>query len=244
VRVVVVGGGRSGRAIERALSERGATVELLSRSTGFDVLSDEAQARLRTADVLVEATGRFTMSRRIAVDFFTRSTRTIAAAANTTGARHVLLSIANCDLPEVQGYGYFAGKTAQEHAARTASANLTIVRSTQWFEFAEQNLDRMKRGPFALVPSMTIKPVALDAVAAVVAESALDGQPGRRIEVSGPDVTTLWTMTAGLPRRAAVPVPLPIPGRLGRAFRGGALVPDQKARIVGPAFGEWLAAQV
>jgi cation diffusion facilitator CzcD-associated flavoprotein CzcO len=243
VRVVVVGGGRSGRSIERALMDRGATVELLSRSTGFDVLSADASARLATAEVIVEATGRFTTSRTVATDFFTRSTRTIAAAANASGAHHVLLSIVHCDRPEVQGYGYFAGKTAQERLARAASERLAIVRSTQWFEFAEQNLERMRRGRVALVPGMTIRPVALDAVAAAVAESALGSPSDATVEVCGPETTTLWRMTTALPSRSVIPVPLPIPGRLGRAFRDGALLPDQDTRVVGPRFDDWLASR-
>jgi hypothetical protein len=241
VRVAVVGGGPSGEAIERALSDRGADVEVLSRSTGFDVLHDDAPERLREAQVIVEATNHFTTSRKVATDFFTRSTRAIAAAANASGARHLLLSIVNCDLPEVQGYGYFAGKTAQERVARTESRNVTIVRSTQWFEFAGQNLERMKLGPIALVPGMRIKPVAMDAVAAVIAESALGIRPEATIEVSGPDVTTLWTMTMGLPDRTVIAVPLPIPGRMGRAFRDGALLPGSDAEVVGPRFDEWRA---
>ena len=244
MQVAVIGGGLSGEAIERALTARGATVEVLSRSTGFDVLRDDAPARLREAEVIVEATGRFTTRRKVATDFFTRSTRAIAAAANASGARHILLSIVNCDLPQMQGYGYFAGKTAQEKAARTESKSLTIVRSTQWFEFAGQNLDRLRFGPLAAVPGMTIKPVALDAVAAVIAESALGIRSGALIEVSGPEITTLWKMTMALPGRKVVPVPLPIPGRMGRAFRDGALVPRGDAEVIGPRFGEWLPSGV
>lgn len=93
----------------------------------------------------------------------------MAAIANASGAEHVLLSIVNCEMPEVQGYGYFAGKAAQERTARAVSEYLEIVRSTQWFEFAGQNLERLRVGPVALVPAMTIKPVALSAVASVLA---------------------------------------------------------------------------
>jgi len=118
VKVAIVGAGDSGKAIKRALQATGAQVTLHSRRTGFDVLRDDGTAALSGADVIVEATGRFTTSKRVATDFFTRSTRAVSAAANALGARHVLLSIVNCDLPEVQGYGYFAGKRAQERLKR------------------------------------------------------------------------------------------------------------------------------
>lgn len=237
----VVGGGMSGAAISRALAARGCTVRQLSRSTGFDVLRDDATAALAGTDVVVEATGRFTTSRKRATTFFTRSTRAVSAAARQVGAHHVLLSIAQCTRPEVQGYGYFAGKTAQEELARSSSPRLTIVRSTQWHEFAGQNTERLRVGPFALVPGMTIAPVALDAVAAVIAEVAVGERSEPVVDVAGPETTTLWDMTRALPLTGVRPVPMRIPGRTGRAFREGALLPGAGAEIVGPGFTEWLA---
>ena len=152
MKVAIVGAGDSGKAIKRALQATGAQVTLHSRRTGFDVLRDDGAAALSGADVIVEATGRFTTSKRVATDFFTRSTRAVSAAANALGARHVLLSIVNCDLPEVQSYGYFAGKCTQERLAQDVSKRMSLVRSTQWFEFAEQNMERMRYGPVSLVP--------------------------------------------------------------------------------------------
>ena len=208
VKVAVVGAGDSGKAIKRALQATGAQVTLHSRRTGFDVLRDDGTAALSGADVIVEATGRFTTSKKVATEFFTRSTRAVSAAANALGARHVLLSIVNCDLPEVQGYGYFAGKCAQERLARELSKRMSLVRSTQWFEFAEQNMERMRYGPVSLVPSMRMRPVSLDSVAETVARAALSETDGQTYQVAGPEVMTLWEMTAQLPSLAARPVPL------------------------------------
>jgi uncharacterized protein YbjT (DUF2867 family) len=240
MRVAVVGGGQSGKAIERALLARGADARLFSRSTGFDVTRDDATERLKQSDVIVEAMSRFTMSKRTATQFFSHSTRAIAAAARTLGTRHLLLSIVNCELSEVQGYGYFAGKAAQEREAASVGGNLTIIRSTQWFEFARQNLDRMKFGPISLVPQMKIKPVALDAVAGVIADFATGHRTGSFAEFAGPEVTTLWEMTKHLSDKGSLPVPMPIPGRMGRAFRGGALIPGKSADVIGPTFAQWL----
>ena len=36
-------------------------------------------------------------------------------------------------------------------------------------------------------------------------------------------------------------VPLPIPGRAGRAMRTGGQLPRSGVRLVGPTFDEWLA---
>lgn len=242
-KVAVIGGGFSGEAIERALTARGAEVARFSRTTGFDVLSDDAAGAIGEADAIVEATGYFTTSKKVAVDFFTRSTRNVATAATKLGARHVLLSIVNCHLPLSVRYGYFAGKAEQERVAREEGTNLTIVRSTQWFEFPRQNLERMKYGPIALVPAMTIQPVAVDAVAGVLAEVATGAREGDVVEVAGPEKTTLWDMTKPLENKGAAPVPLPIPGAMGKAFREDLLLPGPDAVIAGPTYPEWLAQQ-
>ncbi|GAA0963887.1 SDR family oxidoreductase [Frigoribacterium faeni] len=243
MRVAVIGGGVSGNAIVRAVEARGCSATRLSRSTGFDVLRDDARAALAGADVIIEATGRFTTNRKKATAFFTGSTRALSLASRDLGARHVLLSIVNCTRPEVQGYGYFAGKTAQEQAALAASPDLTIVRSTQWHEFVHQNLERMKVGSISLVPGMTIAPVALEAVASVLADVTVADRTDAVIEIAGPETTTLWEMTKAATHGSITPVPVRIPGRLGRAFRDGALLPGAHAEVVGPRFRDWLAAQ-
>lgn len=243
MRVVVIGGGVSGAAIKQAVEARGPSVTQLSRSTGFDVLRDDARAALEGADAVVEATGQFTTSHGVATRFFTGSTRAIGRAAEAVGAHHVLLSIVNCMRPEVQGYGYFAGKTAQEAVARSVSPHLTIVRSTQWFEFARQNLERMRFGPIAVVPGMTIAPVALAAVASVVADVVVGDRTAAEVEVAGPETTTLWAMTKALPEPGVIPMHLPIPGRMGKAFRRGALLPGSETEVVGPRFHEWVTGK-
>lgn len=99
------------------------------------------------AGAIIEASGIFTMSRQTTSQFFLASTRSVAAAANHLGVPHVLLSIVNCESPQVRGYGYFAAKAEQEDFARERSDRLILVRITQWFEFAEQNLERVRFGP-------------------------------------------------------------------------------------------------
>lgn len=109
------------------------------------------------------------------------------------------MSIVNTDRPEVQGYGYFAGKKAQEETARRFSPALTIVRTTQWFEFGAQVLQRNRLGPLGFVPGMRIKPIALEAAARVLAETASGKRGGDLVEVSGPEEMTLWELVRRTP---------------------------------------------
>ncbi|MEO7125098.1 MAG: NADH(P)-binding protein [Nakamurella sp.] len=248
MRVAIVGGGNSGEAIARAVRERGGDAILLSRSTGFDVLDDAAPGKFHASretdggiDVFVEATGSTAASANASAAFFGHSTRTVAAAAGMFGARHILLSIVGCYLPAVQGFGYYAGKTAQERIAREASENLTIVRSTQWFEFGQQMLQRLGFGLSALVPSMRIQPIAMDSVADTIASCALEDGHDDVLEVAGPEVMTLRELVRRLPHRPPVVLPLAIPSQWGRAFRNGTLLPSSSAIIMGPTLDEWLA---
>ncbi len=243
MRIAIVGGGISGRAIEQAVINRGATPQLFSRSTGFDVLHDDATRRLAGFDAIIEATGTFTTSKKTATEFFTRSTRALAAAARNNGARHILLSIVNCEHPDVQGYGYFAGKAAQESVARIESENVSIIRTTQWFEFAEQNLARLKVGPVSLIPQMTIQPVALAAAAEVIVDFAVGQRKDSTADFAGPEVMTLWELTQQLPHTRRLTIPLPLPGRFGRAFRQGVCLPGPDAEVIGPKLRQWLTAR-
>lgn len=81
MRVAIIGGGISGRAIERALTARGVAAELFPRSNGFDVLRPVAARSLGAADVVVEVTGILSTRKRVTTDFFTRSTRAVGEAA-------------------------------------------------------------------------------------------------------------------------------------------------------------------
>jgi uncharacterized protein YbjT (DUF2867 family) len=238
-RFVIVGRGRLGTAVQQALSQAGHEAAVVSRSDGVDVTRPVSLAPYHGFDGVVEATDIFTSARRKAVDFFTASTRHVKAAALEAGiGRHVLVSIVNCELDSIAKAGYYAGKAAQETTALSLAGPPTaIVRSTEWYEFAPQNLSRMTFGPLTVVPRIRSRPVALTAVAAAVARRCVADGPVRQ-EFCGPDELTLWDMTMALPGRPRLALPVPI----GKAFADGTLISD-RCEVVGPRFREWLAAR-
>ena len=245
MRCIVVGAGRLGGALERALRGVAVDTHVVSRSTGFDITKPDIDPEVfRGADAVVEATDIFTQNAEVAHEFFTSSTRVINAVARKTGVgRHVLVSIVNCQHPRLQGNGYYAAKAAQERVAAEENENMTVIRSTLWFEFARQNLERMKRGFFSIVPQMTVRPVALDSVARLVADCVVGDRVADRYEVCGPQSMTLWQMTMALPHKGCLPVPIRVPGAFGRALRDGTLVPGDACEVVGPEFAGWLQDQ-
>ena len=64
------------------------------------------------------------------------------------------------------------------------------------------------------------------------------------IEVAGPQPEDLVTMARRLVRtlgRRIAVLPIVVPGRGGRAMRGGQLLATATTRLVGPGFTEWLS---
>lgn len=237
-RVAVVGRGRLGTAVHDALVARGADVLLLSRADGFDVTQPVSFEPFGSLDAVVEATDVFTNDARKAREFFEASTRHIGAAAAAGGIAHLLVSIVGCSAPALAGNGYYAGKAAQERAFLAGPSKTILLRSTLWYEFARQNAERLHVGPVALVPGITSQPVALEAVAQVVAERCTGERTFDELDVSGPRVMTLWQLTKALPGLA---VPLRVPGAAGRALRDGTLLPPAGTEVVGPSYDEWLS---
>ena len=244
-RVAVVGRGWLARAVRSALVARGGDVVLLGRADGVDVMAPFSLARHGRFDAVVEATNVATQRAPVARDFFVASTRHVAQAAEAAGVPlHVLVSIVHCTDPALSSGGYYAGKAAQERAFTATARSATtaaLLRSTLWYEFARQNLDRLSAGPVALVPRMRVRPCALDSVAQVVAERCLGERTFTEHDVCGPGGTTLWRMTRALPRRPAITIPLPVPGASGRAMRDGTLLPPPGTEVIGPSFAQWVA---
>lgn len=242
MKIAVVGGGRLGSAVESALLRGGHKVSVLSRRNGFDVTRPESLTPRAEFDGVVEATDVYTQKFDVARDFFTTSTRNINQWAQQSGiVKHVLVSILNCEIDDMSSNGYYAGKAAQAKIALEENHGAVVVSSTLWYEFARQNLERMKVGPVAIVPQIKTKPIALDAVADVVAECVAGDRRERTYDLCGPEVMTLLEMTRSLTGKSAKPLSIPVPGSAGKAMRRGALIPGPNAEVVGPRFQTWLA---
>ena len=245
MRVAVAGGtGVLGTAVVEALRADGHEPVVLARATGVDLLSgDGLAARLEGVEAVVDATSVGTTRASVATEFFTTVTRTLQEAGAAAGVgHHVVASIVGIDdCP----FGYYVGKVAHERAVEDGPVPHTIVRITQFHEFADQVLGQAV-GPVAVVPVMRSAPVAVREAGAVVAGLAVGAPQGRAGEVGGPGEESVPDMARRLLRargsRRRV-VPLPVPGRAGRAMRSGALVPTDPAYVGTETFDAWLARQ-
>ena len=245
-RVAVAGGtGVVGRHVVAALAAAGCEPVVLARSTGIDLVRgaglDDA---LRGVGAVVDVSNVATQRRSAAVGFFTAATSALLAAGARAGVRHhVVLSIVGVDRVDT---GYYAGKRAQEELVLAGDVPATVLRATQFHEFAEQVL-AIVGGPVAPVPRMRVQPVAAREVGAHLAELVLGPPRGQAPELAGPEVHELSDLVRRLLRargsRRRV-LPLQGPTAASRAAVGGALLPTGPGPRGLQTFDAWLQAAV
>lgn len=247
MRLAVAGGtGTVGRYVVAAAAGRGHQVVVVSRSSGVDLTTGSGLAgAMAGVEAVVDVSNVGSLDRDRATAYFTGVTRRLQQAGAEAGARQlVVLSIVGVD--RVPGFGYYQAKVAHERAALDGSFPATVLRATQFHEFAGQVVHRARLGPVALVPRMRCQPVAARTVGEALVDLA-EGEPaGMAGELGGPEVLDLVSMARRLAARRGSGLRVaaaPLPGRSARAMRSGALLPGTGARLEGPAFGEWLQGE-
>jgi uncharacterized protein YbjT (DUF2867 family) len=243
MRVAVAGGtGVAGSRAVEALSRAGHEPVVVTRSAGVDLTQGMGlDAALDGVEAVVDASNVVTLDRRRSSQFFTTTTRHLLEAGARAGVRHhVVLSIVGIDRVD---FGYYEGKRRQEQLVRDAEVPFTILRATQFHEFADQLLART-RGPVAFLPRMRVQPVAAADVGNRLAELAVGEPLGDAPELAGPEVHEVVEMARqvasrrGRPRRV---LGVPVPGAAGRAMARGALLPMGETTLTTTTFAEWLS---
>jgi uncharacterized protein YbjT (DUF2867 family) len=238
MKIAVAGGtGVVGRHVVDVARERGHDVVVLARAEGVDLTTGAGLAeKLAGAGAVVDVTSVRTQKREAAEAFFGGVTRQLQAAAPP----HVVaLSIVGIDDVDT---GYYAGKRLQEKVLAEGEVPWSVLRATQFHEFAEQVLHFVEVGPFSLVPRMLSQPVAAREVGEALVDLAEAGPSGKVADLAGPERHDM----VDLARRVAAGrrvVPVRVPGAAGKAMRSGALCPagdGPRGRIT---FDEWLAAR-
>ncbi|MEU0504560.1 SDR family oxidoreductase [Nocardia sp. NPDC005998] len=188
MKIVVIGGtGVLGSKVVDKLRDHGDEAVPASPRTGINTLTGEGLANVLTgADVVVDVSNSPSFDDDPAMEFFTKSTTNLEAAAKAAGVRHyVAVSIVGADqLPES---GYLRAKVAQEKLIQESDIPYSIVRATQFAEFTGAITASMTVGDEVRVPDALIQPIAVDNVAAEVARVA-EGEPLDDIEnIGGPE---------------------------------------------------------
>ena len=244
MRIAVAGAtGVVGTYVVEESRRRGHDVVPLARSLGVDIASgDGLDAALAGVDVVIDVLST-TSGGDKARDFYERTTTNLLRAEELAGVgHHLALSIVGIDgVP----FAYYRAKVRQEELVEAGPVPWTILRATQFHEFAGQVLDRMGNRVVAPVPRMLSQPIAAVEVAAALVDRAEAGPGGRVLELAGPEqrqMGDLMRKTARARGGGVLVLPVPVPGAFGRAMRDGTLTPKTDGPRGTLTFEEWLAA--
>jgi uncharacterized protein YbjT (DUF2867 family) len=217
-----------------------------SPDTGVDTISGDGLADVMVgADVVVDVANAPNWDDNAVLEFFTTSTRNVLAAERDAGVgHHLAVSIVGADrLPDS---GYLRAKVAQEAEIEAGAVPYTILRSTQFFEFLPQTVEAGAEGDTVRLSNGLMQLVAVDDVAATVAELATGAPVGGRIELGGPEALGIdaWArrLFAATGDERTV-VSDPHARYFGTELEGGELTPGDGARIGVTDFDTWFAGR-
>lgn len=188
MKIVVIGGsGLIGKKLVMNLRQQGHEVVAASPTSGVNAVTGEGLAQaLAGAQVLVDVANAPSWEDKAVLEFFESSGRNLLAAEAAAGVgHHVALSVVGTD--RMLANGYFRAKMAQEELIKAASIPHTIVRATQFFEFAGGIAQAATEGQAVRLPPVLMQPIAADDVAAALADVALAEPLNGTIDLAGPE---------------------------------------------------------
>jgi uncharacterized protein YbjT (DUF2867 family) len=243
VRVAVTrGSGTLGHHIVEELRSRGHDVRSLSRRSTTYPVDLRTGAGLPDAvagcEVVIDASND---NSKHAEETLVGGSARLLAAERAIGARHhICVSIIGCDKMPL---GYFRIKVGQEQVVQESATPWTIVRATQFHELISKTFASLARWHVLPLPRARLQPIASAEVALAIADVAEGNPPRGSVSVAGPEITDArdlaraWRSIAGA---HALILPVPVPGKLGRALREGALTADQPNVRGSISFAAWL----
>jgi uncharacterized protein YbjT (DUF2867 family) len=248
VKIVVVGGsGLIGSKVVAKLREHGHEAVAASPDSGVNtVTGDGLPEALDGAAVVIDVSNSPSFEDGAVLEFFETSTRNLLAAEAAAGVgHHVALSVVGND--RLPASGYLRAKAAQEKLITGSSMPYSIVRATQFFEFAKAIAQDASNGDTVSLPPVLFQPLAADDVASVVARTSVGTPLNGIVEVAGPEVFRFDEfIRRGLaarkdPRQV---VSDPHARYFGTELDERSLLPGDKAQLGAMRFEDWLGATV
>lgn len=245
MRVVVIGGsGLVGAQLVDTLRRRGHDVLAASRRSGVHTITGEGlPAAVAGARVVIDVTNSPSFEDAAALAFFETSSRNLLRAAEAAHVQHhIALSIVGTD--RMLESGYFRGKMAQEELIKASPLHYTILRSTQFFEFMTRIPEPNEAGDAVRVSPAFVQPIAVEEVAAALADLATAAPRNDMIEHAGPELLRLDAVVRRVMQAAHDPREVLTDRRaryFGARLQDDTLIPDEGALIGVSRFESWLA---
>ncbi len=247
MRVAVVGGtGLVGRHTTEALRHTGHDAVVIARSAGIDVITGAGlDAALAGVEAVIDVTNTFAQEPVEIREFFSTATGNLLAAEQRAGVgHHLVLSIVGID--RVEGNPHFAGKRRQEDLALAGPVPVTIIRATQFHEFAGMVIGWTRRGDVATVAPLLVQPIAASDVGRGLAEFATGPAHGGIRELAGPETQDLVDMARRTLAARGQSIRLIASWRDGPfsvEVAGEVLLPGPDAQLAPTTFDTWLATE-
>lgn len=246
MKIVVIGGsGLIGSKLVPQLTGQGHDVAVASRRTGANTLTGAGlKEALADADVAVDVTNSPSFADDDVLEFFRTSTGNLVSAARAAGLQHyVALSVVSCD--RMADLGYMRAKVAQETLIRESGLPYSIVRATQFFEFASGIADAATVDGEVRAAPAGVQPIAADDVATAVAGTVVGLPINGVVEHAGPEVLTFasWIrafLSARSDERRVVGDPNA--QMFGAVPRADMFLPSPGATLASTTLSAWLTA--
>lgn len=245
MKIVVIGGaGLIGSNVVSRLRQKGHEVVAASTKTGVNTVTGEGLIDvLAGARVVIDVAGSPSFEERAALEVFTASGRNLLSAEASAGVRHhIALSVVGADrLPQS---GHCRAKLIQEDLIKAAAIPYTILRSTQFFEFAGDIAQSASNGQVVRLPVGPIQPVSSDDVSALLTRIAGIAPTRMTIEIGGPELMALDVFVRRFLESKGDRKPVvgdPHAPYFGATLDDGALLPGRNPYVGSVRFGEWLS---
>jgi uncharacterized protein YbjT (DUF2867 family) len=248
--ILVTGGtGTLGRHVVPRLREAGCDVRVLSRHSheskdgieyvACDLLKGEGiEHAIGESKIILHLAG--------AAKGDDKAAENLMQAAARAGVRHcVYISVIGADRVPL---GYFKSKLGAERAVADSGLPWTTLRAAQFHDLVLNVVQKMSKLPVVPVPSgLRFQPVDSAEVAARLVEVTLGEPAGLVPDLPGPKVYQMGELVRGYlrargKRRPMMPVPLP--GKAGRAYRAGENLSLEGAMTGKRTWEEFLAERV
>ena len=246
MKVAVLGAtGTAGSRVVRRLKAEGVSVVEVSRSRGVDLVGGKGLAdALAGVDAVVDASNAFPADEsRGLVETLTAATRNAVDACAARGvARLVFLSILGVENPVFDDFPYYVAKRKQEEIVGNSGLDATILKTSQWHEFATNPAAVTFRDDEVLVQDWLVQPVAADTVADVLAREATSPPSESVVSITGPEEIRLPELTGRVLETLEDRRPVRATEPALAALSDGVLLAPEYAEVVGPDVDTWLGS--